>query len=93
MTGVSRHRLFGSLCAMVFLVNFARVVFAPLVGEFIDAFGIREGTAGLVVTLVWLGSASPRVPTGWILTRVPRLPVVLAAGTMLTLGALGVAVA
>ena len=78
---------------MVFLVNFARVVFAPLVGEFIDEFSIREGTAGLVVTLVWLGSASPRVPTGWVLTRVPRLPVVLAAGAMLTLGALGVALA
>ena len=59
---MSRTRLFGSLCALVFLVNFARVVFAPLVGEFIDAFGIREGTAGLIVTLAWLGSAAPDSP-------------------------------
>ncbi|TKX76759.1 MFS transporter, partial [Halorubrum sp. SD626R] len=42
---MSRTRLFGSLCALVFLVNFARVVFAPLVGEFIGEFGIGEGTA------------------------------------------------
>jgi len=40
---VSRSRLFGSLCAIVFLVNFARVVFAPLIGEFISEFAIGEG--------------------------------------------------
>jgi len=90
---VSRTRLFGSLCAMVFLVNFARVVFAPLVGEFIDEFSIREGTAGLVVTLAWLGSASPRLPTGWLLTRTTRTRVVLLSGAMLTVGAIGVALA
>jgi len=90
---VSRTRLFGSLCAMVFLVNFARVVFAPLVGEFIEEFSIREGTAGLVVTLAWLGSASPRLPTGWLLTRTSRTKVVLLSGVVLTFGALGVALA
>ncbi|GAA0506162.1 Predicted arabinose efflux permease, MFS family [Halorubrum aquaticum] len=90
---MSRNRLFGSLCAMVFLANFARVVFAPLVGEFIDEFTIREGTAGLVVTLAWLGSASPRIPTGWVLTRTSRVSIVLVSGVMLTLGALGVALA
>ncbi|RAW44485.1 MFS transporter [Halorubrum sp. 48-1-W] len=90
---MSRNRLFGSLCAMVFLVNFARVVFAPLVGEFIDEFTIREGTAGLVVTLAWLGSASPRIPTGWVLTRTSRVAVVLVSGAILTVGALGVALA
>ncbi|GAB6879165.1 MFS transporter [Halorubrum gandharaense] len=90
---MSRTRLFGSLCGLVFLVNFARVVFAPLVGEFIDEFAIREGTAGLIVTLAWLGSASPRIPTGWVLTRVSRTRVIIASGTMLTLGALGVALA
>ena len=68
---MSRAKLFGSLCGLVFLVNFARVIFAPLVGEFIDEFAIREGTAGLVVTLVWVGSAAPRLPTGWVLTKVP----------------------
>ncbi len=90
---MSRTRLFGSLCGLVFLVNFARVVFAPLVGEFIDEFTIREGTAGLIVTLAWLGSASPRIPTGWALTRVSRVSVVLVSGVTLTLGALGVALA
>ncbi len=78
---------------MVFLANFARVVFAPLVGEFIDEFTIREGTAGLVVTLAWLGSASPRIPTGWVLTRTSRVRVVVVSGAMLTIGALGVALA
>ncbi|WP_348613678.1 MFS transporter [Halobaculum rarum] len=63
----------------------ARVVFAPLLSEFIDTFGIGEATAGLLVTLVWVGSAAPRLPTGWLLTRVPRYHVVLAAGVVLTL--------
>jgi len=61
---VSRSRLFGSLCAIVFLVNFARVVFAPLIGEFISEFAIGEGTAGLIVTLAWVGSAAPRPRAG-----------------------------
>jgi MFS family permease len=90
---VSRTRLFGSLCALVFLVNFARVVFAPLVGQFITEFAIGEGTAGLIVTLAWLGSAAPRLPAGWALTRFSRPLVVLVSGAMLTLGALGVALA
>ncbi|MGQ3329487.1 MFS transporter [Halorubrum sp. FL23] len=90
---MSRSRLFGSLCAIVFLVNFARVVFAPLVGEFIGEFAIGEGTAGLIVTLAWLGSAAPRLPAGWALTRFSRQYVILVSGAMLTLGALGVAIA
>ena len=90
---MSRSRLFGSLCALVFLVNFARVVFAPLVGAFIGEFAIAEGTAGLIVTLTWLGSAAPRLPAGWALTRFSRRLVILVSGAMLTLGALGVALA
>jgi predicted MFS family arabinose efflux permease len=90
---VSRSRLFGSLCAIVFLVNFARVVFAPLIGEFIAEFAIGEGTAGLIVTLAWLGSAAPRLPAGWALTRFSRELVIVVSGGMLTLGALGVALA
>ena len=90
---VSRTRLFGSLCALVFLVNFARVVFAPLVGQFIGEFSIGEGTAGLIVTLAWLGSAAPRLPAGWALTRFSRRRVVVASGAMLTAGALGVGLA
>lgn len=78
-----RRRVFGSLCLLVFLVNFARVAFAPLVEPFMAAFGVREGTAGLVVTLAWLGSALPRVPTGYLLTRFSRQRVVLATGAVL----------
>jgi predicted MFS family arabinose efflux permease len=69
---------------MVLLVNLARVVFAPLLGELIDVFSIGEATAGLIATLVWVGSALPRVPTGWLLTRIPRHKVVLGTGVVLT---------
>jgi len=82
-----RTQVFGSLCAMVFLVNFGRVVFAPLVGPLSDAFGLSGGSIGLIVTLAWLGSAVPRLPAGYALTKVPRHYVILAAGTMLTVAA------
>ncbi|MFB6093276.1 MAG: MFS transporter [Haloquadratum sp.] len=68
---------------MVFLVNLARIVFAPLLEEFIAVFHIGEGTAGLIATLAWLGSALLRLPAGWLLTRVRRHRVVLATGTVL----------
>ncbi len=83
MVTVARARLFGSLCGLVFLVNLARIVFAPLLDVFITEFAIGEGTAGLIVTLAWIGSASLRLPTGWVLTRVPRHYVVLVAGVIL----------
>lgn len=69
---------------MVLLVNLARVIFAPLLQEFIAVFSIGEGTAGLIATLAWLGSAALRLPTGWVLTRVPRHYVLLATGGILT---------
>ncbi|MCT9095818.1 MFS transporter [Haloarchaeobius sp. HME9146] len=70
---------------MVFLVNFARVVFAPLLDPFRAAFGITsEGAVGLIATLAWVGSALPRIPTGYLLTRVPRHRVVLGTGVVLT---------
>jgi predicted MFS family arabinose efflux permease len=69
---------------MVFLVNLARIVFAPLVKELIVQFQITEGTAGLIATLVWVGSAIPRIPTGILLTYVARHRVVLATGGVLT---------
>ena len=69
---------------MVVLVNLARVIFAPLLQEFIVVFSIGEGTAGLIATLAWLGSAALRLPTGWVLTRVPRHHVILATGGILT---------
>lgn len=81
---MSRGRLFGTLCAMVLLVNLARVIFAPLLQEFIAVFSIGEGTAGVIATLAWLGSAALRLPTGWVLTRVPRHHVILATGGILT---------
>lgn len=90
---MSSVRLFGSLCGLVFLVNFARIVFAPLVGEFMDVFSVREGTIGLVVTLAWIGSASPRLPTGYLLTKVPRHHVVLGAGAVLTAASVFIATA
>jgi predicted MFS family arabinose efflux permease len=68
---------------MVFLMNLARVVFAPLVSEFIVVFDVGEATAGSIATLVWLGSALLRLPTGWLLTRVPRHRVVLGTGVIL----------
>jgi predicted MFS family arabinose efflux permease len=69
---------------MVFVVNLARVVFAPLVGQFVVVFDVGEATAGSLATLVWLGSALPRLPAGWLLTRVPRHRVVLGTGVALT---------
>jgi predicted MFS family arabinose efflux permease len=80
---VGRNRLFASLCGLVFLVNLARIIFAPLLNVFIAEFAIGEATAGLIVTLAWVGSASLRLPTGWLLTKVPRHHLVLASGSIL----------
>lgn len=72
---------------MVFLINLARVVFAPLI-EFMAAdFGVTAGSLGIVASAAWFGSALPRVPTGWLLTRVDRHHVVAGAGVMLTAAA------
>lgn len=84
---MSRRQLFGSLCALVFLVNLARVVFAPLLNPLRAAFGVGNATVGLLATLAWLGSASPRLPVGYLLTRVPRRYVILGAGAVLTAAA------
>jgi len=81
---MARARLFASLCGLVFFVNLARIVFAPLLDVFIAEFAIGEATAGLVVTLTWVGSASLRLPTGWLLTKVPRHRVVVGSGAVLS---------
>ncbi|WP_280536544.1 MFS transporter [Halopenitus sp. POP-27] len=86
---MSRRRLLLSLCGLVFFLNLARVVFAPLLNVFIVEFGIGEATAGLIVTLTWLGSASLRLPAGWLLTRVPRHYLVLISGGLLAVSAAG----
>ncbi|ESS07921.1 MAG: hypothetical protein A07HN63_02427 [uncultured archaeon A07HN63] len=82
---MSRRRLFGSLCGLVFFLNLARIIFAPLLDVFIAEFPIGEATAGLIVTIAWVGSASLRLPAGWLLTKVPRHYLVIVAGTILTL--------
>lgn len=77
------RRLFTTLCGLVFLVNFGRVMFAPLVEPLQAAFDVGPAAIGVVTTLVWLGSAVPRIPVGYVLTRVPRVRVVLATGAVL----------
>jgi DHA1 family inner membrane transport protein len=80
-----RTHLFGSLCTVVFLVNMGRIVFAPMLEPLREAFSVTSaGAVGLVATLAWLGSALPRLPTGYLLTKVPRHHVVLGAGAVLT---------
>jgi predicted MFS family arabinose efflux permease len=87
LRSVVTRRLFGTLCGLVFLVNLGRVVFAPLVEPLMSAFAVEEATLGAVITLVWLATASARIPTGYLLTRVSRRRVVLAAGGLLAVGA------
>jgi DHA1 family inner membrane transport protein len=70
---------------MVLLVNLARVVFAPLLEPLRTQFDVSATTIGLLATLAWLGSALPRLPTGYLLTRVPRHAIIGVAGTLLTI--------
>ena len=84
-----RRRVFGSLLALVFLVNLARVVFAPLVDPLMGTFDVGPGAAGLVASLAWFGSGFSRLPTGWVLTRVSRQRVVLVSGLLLAVAAFG----
>jgi MFS family permease len=82
---------------MVLLVNLARVVFAPLVKQIDADFGtitadlagssLEIGIAGSIATLAWIGSAAPRIPTGYVLTYLPRHWVVLSTGVILTAAA------
>lgn len=72
---------------MVFLVNGARVVFAPLIEPLAVAFAVSPTSLGVVATAAWLGSALPRIPTGYLLTRVPRHTVVFGAGLLLAVAA------
>src|SRR5699024_299358 len=86
--GVSRRGVFGSLCSLVLLVNLARVVFAPLLEPIRADFGTSATAVGLLATLVWLGSASPRLPVGYLLTRVPRHVMIFVAGATLAISPL-----
>ncbi len=80
---MSRRELFGSMCAMVFLVNLARMVFAPLIQPAATEFGVTAASLGIVASAAWLGSASPRLPTGYLLTLVPRHYVLTITGSLL----------
>ncbi|WP_434084175.1 MFS transporter [Halorarius litoreus] len=73
---------------MVFLVNFGRVVFAPLLEPLAADFGVTVGSLGVVASAAWVGSALPRVPTGWLLTKTTRARVVAGAGGVLFTAAL-----
>ena len=78
---------------MVFLVNLARVVFAPLVQPVAADFGVEPAALGVVASAAWLGSAAPRLPAGYLLTRVPRHHVVAATGSLLVVTATATAFA
>jgi predicted MFS family arabinose efflux permease len=75
--------VFGSLLTVVFLLGLSRVAFAPLVAPLMSAFTVGEGTIGVVLTLVWGGTAVSAVPAGYLLTRVGRRPMILCCGVLL----------
>jgi DHA1 family inner membrane transport protein len=76
------------MCSIVLLVNLARVVFAPLLEPIRTQFGASATAVGLLASLAWLGSALPRLPTGYVLTRVPRHAVIVVAGALLSVSPL-----
>ncbi len=71
------------MCAMVFLVNGARVVFAPLIQPAAADLNVTAASLGIVTTAAWLGSAAPRLPTGYLLTRFPRHVIIATTGALL----------
>jgi MFS family permease len=81
-----RAGVFASICVFSFLVNFGRIAFAPLVDFFIES-GISPATAGLAATAVWVGSALPRLPTGYLLTFLRRHRVIFGMGVGLSAAA------
>ncbi|SFR85901.1 Predicted arabinose efflux permease, MFS family [Halomicrobium zhouii] len=81
-----RLGVFVSICTFSFLVNFGRIAFAPLVDFFISN-GISPAAAGLAATAVWVGSALPRLPTGYLLTFVSRHRTLLGMGLGLSAAA------
>ena len=85
---MSRWEVFGSLLAMGFLVNFVRVVFAPLLQPVAMEFHVAAASLGVVTTAAWLGSAAPRLPTGVLLTRIDRHLVIAATGALLVVTAI-----
>jgi DHA1 family inner membrane transport protein len=64
-------------------MNFGRTVFAPLLEPLVLAFSTDQATIGVLISLVWLGTAVPRIPMGYVLTHVPRHRAVLGTGVLL----------
>lgn len=85
---MTRRRVFTSLCALVFLVNFGRVAFAALLKPLQEFFMVSPGTIGVVATLVWIGTGLPRIPTGYLLTLFSRRRMLLVAGTITVVASL-----
>ena len=85
---MTRRRVFTSLCALVFLVNFGRVAFAALLKPLQEAFVVSPATIGVVATLVWIGTGLPRIPTGYLLTLFSRRRMILVSGSSLVGAAL-----
>ena len=81
------RRLYGGLLGMVFVVNFGRVAFAPLVEPLQVAFDVGPAAVGAVVSLVWFGTALSRLPLSYVLTRVSRRRIVVVSGLLLTAAA------
>jgi MFS family permease len=81
------RRLFGTLCGLVFCANFGRVAFAPLLETFRTTFDAGTAALGLVATLVWIGTAVPRIPVGYLMTRFDRGRIVFGSGALLTAAA------
>lgn len=79
--------VFGAICFLSFLIHYSRVAFAPLVDLFIQA-GSSPVIAGLLPTAVWVGSALPRLPTGYLLTFFNRHRVLIWVAGWLTVGAI-----
>jgi predicted MFS family arabinose efflux permease len=69
---------------MVLVVNLGRVVYAPLLEPLRRALTVDAAAVGLLASLVWVGTAVPRIPTGYLLTKVPRHYVVLGTGLTLS---------
>ncbi|PSQ45252.1 MFS transporter [Halobacteriales archaeon SW_7_68_16] len=59
-------------------------MFAPLIEPFRATFALSAGEAGLIATLAWLGSALPRYPVSYLLTKLHRRYIIIAAGVVLT---------
>ena len=78
---------------MVFLVNLARVVLAPLIQPVAADLGVSAASLGVVASAAWLGSAAPRMPTGYLLTHVARHRVIAATGGLLVVASAFTAVA